>query len=247
MSWIYLSPHFDDVALSCSGLAWEQSHSGDNIQVWTICAGDVPPGPLSPFATLLHTRWQTSQNTPAERNLEDVTACSRMGAAPLHLDLPDCIYRRGLDGSNHLYASEEAIFGPVHPDEQDLITRLAEDLQSRIPAEATIVCPLTLGGHVDHRLTRAAIEKTGRDLWYYADYPYVLSRTPELEALRQSGWQLAVFPVTNAGLEAWIDSVAAYTSQVSTFWPDEIAMRAAFNDYWYAAGCGVQLWKPLKK
>ena len=29
MRWIYLSPHFDDAVLSCGGLIWEQTHSGD--------------------------------------------------------------------------------------------------------------------------------------------------------------------------------------------------------------------------
>ena len=127
-----------------------------------------------------------------------------------------------------------------------LVDRLADELEKQIPPGADVVCPLTLGGHVDHRLTRAAVEKTGRKIWYYADYPYVLSRTAELDALRQSGWQSTTFPVSDAGLEAWIASVAAYTSQISTFWPDAIAMRAGLQDLWQSSGSGVQLWKKLE-
>ena len=119
MTWIYLSPHFDDVALSCGGLVWEQSQARENVQVWTICAGEVPPGPLSPFAAELHARWEAGQNAPAERRVEDLAACRAMGAVHRHFDLPDCIYRRGLDQTTHLYASEEAIFGPIHPEEED--------------------------------------------------------------------------------------------------------------------------------
>ena len=246
MVWIYLSPHFDDVALSCGGLAWEQSRAGEIVQVWTICAGEVPPGPLSPFAAALHARWDAGQNAPAERRAEDLAACREMGAVPYHFDLPDCIYRRGLDQVTHLYASEEGIFGPIHPEEEGLIAGLAEILAKQIPAEADVVCPLTLGGHVDHRLTRAAVEKTDCKVWYYADYPYVLGSSSDIDTLRQSGWQSTVFSVSGAGLEAWIASVAAYTSQMSTFWPDTPAMRAALQDYWLRSGGGVQLWRPKR-
>jgi LmbE family N-acetylglucosaminyl deacetylase len=244
MTWIYLSPHFDDVALSCGGLVWEQRQAGESVESWTICAGDVPPGPLSAFAEQLHTRWETSQNAPAERRAEDIAACRAMGADPRHFGLPDCIYRRGLDDVTHLYASEQGIFGPLHPDEAPLVTRLAADLQARLPDEAAIVCPLTLGGHADHRLTRAAAEQLGRPLWYYADYPYVLSQAAQLAALRQSGWQVIDFPVSEAGLEAWVACVAAYASQVSTFWPDHVSMREALRDFWKTSGGGVRLWKP---
>jgi LmbE family N-acetylglucosaminyl deacetylase len=246
MTWIYLSPHFDDIALSCGGLAWEQRQAAEPVEAWTICAGDVPPGPLSPFAALLHARWETSQNAPAERRAEDRAACRAMGAVPRHFNLPDCIYRRGLDNLTHLYASEEGIFGPLDPSEAGLVVQLAADLQAMLPAEANVVSPLTLGGHVDHRLTRAAAEKLGRPLWYYADYPYVLSQASQLETLGQSGWQSVDFPVSEAGLEAWIASVAAYASQVSTWWPDAASMRASMREFWQSSGSGIRLWKPVQ-
>lgn len=243
MTWIYLSPHFDDVALSCGGLVWEQGQAGECTQVWTICAGEVPPGSLSPFAELLHSRWKTAQNAPAERRLEDLAACRAMQAVPRHFDLPDAIYRRGPDEATHLYASEEGIFGSLHPAEEDLVRKLAESLKSLIPAEDTLVSPLTLGGHVDHRLTRAAAEKINRPMWYYADYPYVLTLTSQLESLSQSGWQTADFPVSEAGLEAWIASIAAYASQLSTFWPDAPTMRKSMRDFWQSMNGGIRLWR----
>jgi LmbE family N-acetylglucosaminyl deacetylase len=246
MMWIYLSPHFDDIALSCGGLAWEQDRAGESVHVWTICAGEVPPGPLSPYAASLHARWETSLNAPAERRAEDLAACRAMSAIPRHFELPDCIYRRSPDETTHLYASEEGIFGALHPSEAGLVARLAADLQTLIPANATVVCPLTLGGHVDHRLTRAAAEKLGCPLWYYTDYPYVLFDGEQLETLRQSGWQSIDFHVSETGLEAWIASIAAYTSQVSTFWPDTPSLRASMRDYWQSTGGGVRLWRPKR-
>ena len=69
MEWIYLSPHFDDVALSCGGLLWEQAQAGEGASVWTICAGEVPAGQLSPFAQSLHERWEKGQGAAVQRRV----------------------------------------------------------------------------------------------------------------------------------------------------------------------------------
>ncbi|MGH2521295.1 MAG: PIG-L deacetylase family protein, partial [Anaerolineales bacterium] len=51
---LYLSPHFDDAALSCGGTIHQQTRQGERAVVVTVCAGDSPPGPLSAFAQTLH-------------------------------------------------------------------------------------------------------------------------------------------------------------------------------------------------
>ncbi|HEX7975017.1 MAG TPA: PIG-L family deacetylase [Anaerolineales bacterium] len=242
MEWIYLSPHFDDIALSCGGLVWEQVRAGDHASVWTICAGRPPDVPLSPFAELLHARWQTGPEAVELRRGEDIASCAQMGAAYRHFSIPDCIYRRSpLDGTA-LYASEESISGPLHPHEEPLIEALHAELDRALPGAAELVSPLALGGHVDHRLTRAAAERLGRRLWYYADYPYVLRNAGQVEALRETGWQEDVFPISPQGLDAWERAVAAHASQISTFWPDPEAMRLALHDYSYSMG-GAALWR----
>ncbi len=242
MDWIYLSPHFDDVALSCGGLVWEQASAGERVEVWTICAGSPPPGSLSPFAEALHQRWETGLLAAGQRQEEDLRSVEILGAGCRRFSLPDCIYRRAPDG-RFLYASEEALFGPVDPDEAGLVGRLAAELSALLkPGSARLVCPLALGHHVDHQLTRAAAEKTGTPLWYYADYPYVLKERARLEELQGQGWKSRRFPVSEAGLQAWISSIEAHTSQISTFWPDLEAMRSAMRTYW-EENRGVRLWR----
>ena len=59
MRWIYISPHFDDAVLSCGGLIFEQARQGIPVEIWTICAGDAPPGPLSQLAQDCHVQWGT--------------------------------------------------------------------------------------------------------------------------------------------------------------------------------------------
>jgi LmbE family N-acetylglucosaminyl deacetylase len=241
MNWIYLSPHFDDVALSCGGLVWEQASAGQTVEIWTVCAGEPGAGPLSEFARWLQTRWGTGQEAVAQRRAEDLLSCRILSARPRHFSLPDCIYRTDPSTGMPLYDSEERIFGPIHPAEFGLVESMQDELAQQRPAGASLVCPLGLGGHVDHRLVRAAAEALERPLWYYADYPYVLDQAEAAERAT-SGMELASFPVSPAALEAWEGAVAAHASQVSTFWSGAEAMRAALDNY-YRRSDGFRLWR----
>jgi LmbE family N-acetylglucosaminyl deacetylase len=212
VDWIYLSAHLDDAIYSCGGLIWEQARAGEKVAVWTFCAGDPPAGPLSPFAESLHDRWNTGREAAALRREEDRLACSLVGAAPRHFSIPDCIYRRSPVDGTALYSTEEEIFGSLHPADAGLAAGLSQELLQAAPVETHLVCPLGLGGHVDHQLTRASAEATKRSLWYYADYPYVL------------------------------EAIAAYASQVSTFWEDRKGMHDRLQAYVFQTG-GVRLWR----
>lgn len=241
MHWIYLSPHLDDVALSCGGLLWEQARGGEHVSVWTICAGDPPPGAFSSFARSLHERWDTGPDATARRRQEDIQSCRIMGAAFKHFPIPDCIYRRGEALDQYLYPTEEAIFDKIHTDEGDLVTSLSDGIIRMLPQDAQLVSPLTLGGHVDHRLTRTAAEQTGRPLYYYADYPYVLDEAEWPDILRIGSGKPHRFEISPPGLESWIEAVYAHRSQISTFWTDYAAIQAAIRSYSREIG-GMILW-----
>ena len=173
MYWIYLSPHLDDAVFSCGGLIHRQIQRGDQVVIWTICAGEPPPEPFSPFAAGQHTKWNLGSDATSIRRSEDRRACARLGASWRHLPVPDCIYRRSPDGGLPMYTSEEAIFGPLDPVENPLITELVTELAQSMPPEAQVVCPLGLGGHVDHRLTVSVAKDFRQPLWFYAEIPYV--------------------------------------------------------------------------
>jgi LmbE family N-acetylglucosaminyl deacetylase len=242
VQWIYLSPHFDDIALSCGGLLWEQARAGRSVQVWTVCAGDPErDSELSEFAQALHRRWGSGPEAVVLRRGEDIASCERMGAGWRHFALPDCIYRQGKDGE-HLYASEQGIFDPLHAEDLRNVQALRVELAAALPEGAALVCPLALGGHVDHKLTRQAAEMLGRALWYYLDYPYVLRQAEQIPSQERHLWQAQVFPVSQEGLSAWGEAVAAHESQISTFWGSLKEMRRAIEAYWQVEQ-GVQLWR----
>lgn len=237
-TWIYLSPHLDDVALSLGGLLWEQAAAGDETAVWTICAGDMPDEPLSPFAQSLHARWETGPEAMVRRRAEDIVACSILGASHRHFSIPDCIYRQSLLTGDYLYASENSLFGRLHPDEQVLVRELSQTLKEALTPEVNLVCPLGLGNHVDHQLTRAAAEHLQIPLWYYADYPY-LQDVPDWQPQQMNSVQ---FAISEKGIMTWGNAVAAHQSQISTFWEDLSDMRRSIKAYSQQMG-GQILWK----
>ena len=246
MPWIYLSPHLDDVALSCGGLVAEQSQAGEEVSIWTLFAGDPPGGDLPPFARTQHAMWGLGRDAMAVRREEDRRACARLGASPVHLWLPDCVYRRSPEDGRPLYPSEEVIFGPIHPQERPLVDELSRRLAASLPSEAYLVCPLGVGGHVDHRLTRAAAVGLGRALWYYAEVPYV-TRDPAWSGghaplAAEDGWKVTLFPVSQIALRIWQAAVAEFRSQVPVLWEGGAAMRSALRGYCRQAG-GVRLWR----
>jgi LmbE family N-acetylglucosaminyl deacetylase len=242
MAWIYLSPHFDDVALSCGGLVWEQAGGPETRQVWTIFSGEPPSGPLTPFAETLHNRWQVSAGEAVKQRAEEDKAAMEILRVPArYFGFPDCIYRRLPDGAP-LVQAEEDLWQPIHPGETGLAKELEEMLRAVIPEHATLVSPFGLGEHVDHRLVRQAAERllvTGRvsQLLYYADYPYAVKSSRNTGTESMPG---QIYPVSKEGLIAWQDAVQAYTSQLSSFWGSTEEMRAAIQAY-CEAGDGVRL------
>lgn len=222
---LYLSPHFDDVVLSCGAQIWDRVQRGQKILVATVCAAPPPPtAQLSPFAADLHKRWR--QAGDFDRVTEDQLAVSRIKATPWHMRFADCIYRRSSSGKA-LYKSEVDIFGKLAPEERDLIDEVAralEQFEQHIKPQAEVFLPRTIGRHVDHQLTRAAAEQWLKHknfpFKYYADYPYAES-FPGGE----------VVSISDEGKQHKIEAIAAYESQISSFWPNAKVMTEKVNDW----------------
>ena len=221
---------------------WEQIQQGNQVSIWTVCGGEPTAGDISPFARSLHKRWNFDQNAPAQRRLEDLRSCQSLGAGQRYFPLPDCIYRRDPQTHEYIYTSEAALNGSLQPSDKQVIAWLREELRMALPSEAVLVCPLALGNHVDHQLTHSASEGLEQLAWYYADFPYVTQDSTQLDQLIRDGWQSRVFAISMDGLEAWMNSISAHASQISTFWPDESAMRQAIYDYWHLSD-GIRMWR----
>ncbi|HET9914828.1 MAG TPA: PIG-L family deacetylase [Anaerolineales bacterium] len=242
MRWIYLSPHLDDAVFSAGGLIYEQSRAGLPVEIWTFMCGypSGPEGEVSQFAQLLHSQWGFSSTEEAIRlrREEDGHAAAILGAGILHLEFLDCIYRHGTNGE-WLYSE---VFVPPHPEDAGVPAQVAGIISARLNPDDVLVCPLSLGSHVDHVLVRQGAELLGRPLFYFIDVPYIFSCPDELEP-KSAGMQESVHPVTESGLSRWKEAALAYKSQISTLGeafntPEKVQESLQF--YWAERG-GLRL------
>ena len=169
---VFVSPHFDDVALSIGGLALHAARSGEPCLVVAVCTA-APADTLTGFAAGQHDSWGGGPDPWLARENEETSAMAALGADHLWLGHPDAIYR------GDQYLSDEDLFGRVKPADSPLEERLADELVAiwrRCPA-ATVYLPLALGNHVDHQLCRAAaspLVAAGASVALYEDQPYAL-------------------------------------------------------------------------
>ena len=240
---IYLSPHLDDAALSCGGQIFMQTAAGKRVLIVTIMAGN-PQTAVSSFAQGLHNRWELATDVVAERRVEDIAACAILGADHLHWDIPDCIYRLHPETKAELYASEEAIFGDVHPAETPLVEQLATRIAS-LPFHGRLIAPLTLGHHIDHLFVRQAAEACcGAGLWFYEDYPYA-QEAGALTAVippNDPTWQSETVPLSTTAIQAKLNSIASFKSQLSTFFNGRSDLEQQVTNYIQSVN-GERLWK----
>lgn len=242
--WIFLSPHFDDIALSAGGMVWELIQQGDQVEIWTICAGDPPVGrPLSDYAKMLHMFFELGeQDVPYARSLEDAAGCQVLGATYRRYTVPDCIYRFYPGSDEPLIHVPDDIKKDLEPDESYLVPQVTDYLRKNILNGDEVVIPLTIGHHRDHVLVRTAAERLGFSLWHYVDYPYIIQEPYNLAEWIPAGAELFSLTVSPDGLNAWQAGFACHKSQLIFFWADEAEMRAAIEKY-RSTGGGATLWK----
>jgi LmbE family N-acetylglucosaminyl deacetylase len=241
--WIFLSPHFDDVVLSCGGLVWDLANQGHTVRVWTIMAGFPSDENFSPFAQQNHQAWgKAGAEAIAMRREEDINACQVLGARSRHFDWMDAIYRHHPETGLPLVNNNEELFSA--PPESALIEDVAKMLAQEIPTDAILVSPMGLGGHLDHRVVVQAGQKTGRVNFYFADYPYILWDF-DSSHLTDSLYQIIPRPLSKEALYHWQNAILCYSSQLSAFWQDEDETRLAILNY--LAGGGGRLWEKLKQ
>lgn len=212
---IYLSPHLDDVALSCGGQIARRTRAGEEVLVVTVFAGDEPPGGHSGLARRLHRVFGIDREVVATRRREDLESCRRLAAAAEHWDLLEAIYRREPLVGAHLYPELDSLFGSVRPPDDELRATLRDRLRG-LPTAPEVFGPLAVGGHVDHRLLREAAEaELGPRLAYWEDYPYVEKWRALGRALGgRRGWRPETLPLAEADLAAKTEAIAAFRSQV---------------------------------
>jgi LmbE family N-acetylglucosaminyl deacetylase len=246
---VYISPHLDDAALSCGGRIWQQAQAGESVLVVTVFAGVRGTNvPLSPFTQELHARWELRTDAPATRRKEDAEALAHLEADGAYWPYLDCIYRRVAEGFP--YASEEALFGEVHPAEETLVAELSARMAD-LPLEpgGALYAPMGIGHHVDHQIVHRAVSRLERTVVYYEDYPYAEEGQAAQDPFGDLSWQAKKVMLSAEALEARIAAIACYGSQLTSLkWADATEMAQAVRAFASRTGGGLpaeRYWSPM--
>lgn len=233
----YLSPHLDDVILSCGGRLWVERARGLAPRVITICAGIPNCGQSPPFAEVQHAKWGCPPRPIELRRAEDGAALARLGIVDVvNLNILDAVYRLAPDG-RPLYDSEQGIFGELAPSENELAAAIAAEVTRYLPApgDSEIVAPLGVGHHVDHLLTHVVarhLAAAGHRLLYYEEIPYAARPVQLAAALADKiGWKAEALPLDEAAMAAKVAAASYYRSQIPVLFGDDLAMSRDLRAY----------------
>jgi LmbE family N-acetylglucosaminyl deacetylase len=155
---LFLSPHLDDVVLSCPAYIQRLVKEGIEVRIVTVFT-EADPGSAALYRA---------------RRAEDRKAVRELGASATHLGFPDAPYR-----SPRYRDFCGIVFGRAreYPGTRRLVADKIGELIARW-RPLQVVSPLAVGNHVDHRLVRdAALLAVKPEEWlFYEDRPYAFVR-----------------------------------------------------------------------
>lgn len=241
---LFLSPHLDDVALSCGGQIAMMVRKRKRVLVATVATADPLERQVSPLAEIAHKMWRLPCAPMAHRRAEDAAAWSKLGADFVHLDFYDGLYRcSGTVPHANFYCRQEDLFGPLHPEDVGLMLPHLVALLCHLPFANQVVAPLAVGNHVDHRLTRLAAEQAfpGK-LLFFEDFPYALSPEKLCEAMRPNlGMSPQITLLSRAAEMKKLQGIREYESQTPLLFESRRTMRLLIHKYHSKVG-GERYW-----
>ncbi|KAA2265822.1 PIG-L family deacetylase [Solihabitans fulvus] len=238
---IFVSPHLDDAVLSCGATIAKLTAASDDVRVVTVFTGE--PTTLSPLAKAMHRMWGLAG--VRDRRNEDVQACSVVGADCEHLGFHEALYRVDPAGKP-CYGRLRLLTGPVAAQDDAVLARIASTLTEvfeRWPG-AGIHGPAAVGDHVDHALTRQAVQLAlqrplrpgDHRLQLYEDLPYgcratgTAGKPPGREVLSACSARYR---------DTKIAAVERYATQLDLLWPErDWARELSEHSARIGAGCG---------
>ena len=177
----------------------------------------------------------------AERRREDVAVVAAAGAEAVHLGRRDALFRtrrapaalgRVLPELVHRYPTFrfDIARGRVAAAERDLATRIAEQVDALAGGSGAevVLCPLGVGRHVDHLITRAAGTRLGGRVLFYADFPYNRSHPVDQRFVARHNLTPATWRADAPDKEPLI---RGYASQVEALFPGAVIPRVAETYY----------------
>ncbi len=193
---VFLSAHLDDAVLSCGGLLASLARRCPLTVATVFTEAGAPPHTRAVRSFLRQCCAPDAGTLFADRRTEDQDVLARLGVSHRHLGATDALFRtrdprgpvldligRAVPELVHRYPTYrfDIAKGRVAAGDRALIAALTAqvgELMSSLDARI-VLCPIGIGKHVDHLITRTIGERSGHHVIYYSDFPYDLTGDPD--------------------------------------------------------------------
>ncbi|WP_298253445.1 PIG-L deacetylase family protein [uncultured Arthrobacter sp.] len=231
--WLFLSPHLDDAVLSCGALLKESAGTRD-ITVATIFTDVAAPPHTHAARSFIDQCAAPDADVLFEmRRTEDRHVLKQLGVRHMHVGLADALFRqrqlapgfrflgRRLPELAYRYPTYrfDIALGRIARGDRALI----EDLRSKVAdllehtGAELLFCPLGVGRHVDHVISRLVGSYFPDHVVYYADFPYSLSFPLEERFIGKYGLNSGTWDRELVAKQALI---RGYATQADALFPD---------------------------
>jgi len=212
---VAVSPHLDDVALSAASTV--SGWPGRRVVV-TVFAGDPPFG-LTAVARQFHDDCGLGDDAMVQRREEDRAGCAALGAEPVHLGLPEALYRERSPGVPAIEVEGELFEQDLLGEERPLVDQVTEVLRDAFAplGPRSVLAPLGEGRHRDHLVVRAALERLHPPWGYYGDQPYVAWGRPGAPG-PPGTHERCDLDLGPTALATKVASLTCYRSQMAMLW-----------------------------
>ena len=200
-TFVFLSPHLDDAALSCGHLIQYLTESKRKVLVISIFTkAQTPPHSEHAEKFVTDSGQKDARRLFLLRKNEDISSCRVLGADYLHLNYVDATFRktilfqkfaylnkfnRIIPSFVHVYPDPKMQFsGEISRQDKGLMQELKaelKDILDNLPGKCIIIAPLGVGGHADHiivhEVARQIEGNSGGAILFWEDFPYNLNKT----------------------------------------------------------------------
>ncbi|MDR6985811.1 LmbE family N-acetylglucosaminyl deacetylase [Paenarthrobacter nitroguajacolicus] len=231
--WLFLSPHLDDAVLSCGALMEAQARGREVIAATLFTEASPGPHTRAARSFLGQCAVKDAGELFDARKAEDMSVLADMGIRSIHLGAVDALFRqrkvpkfgsgawdRLLPEITHRYPTYrfDIALGRIAGGDRPLITQLRIDVAALmgLTGAELLFCPVGVGRHVDHLITREAGMSQRDSLVLYSDFPYDLTAEPDGTRLAQWGY---VPWSWDQGLAAKPPRIRQYATQADALFP----------------------------
>lgn len=201
--WLVLSPHLDDAVLSCGALL-QASVAKREVTVATVFT-ESGPGPHTWAARsfLRQCAVTDARSLYEARRTEDCDVLAEAGIGTVHLGMADALFRRRREPRvaralwsrlapefRHRYPTYrfDIARGRVSHGDGPLISQLQRMVAELLEGSGAelLFCPVGVGRHVDHLITRMVGEEFTDKVVFYSDFPYNQASVPDATFIRRN-------------------------------------------------------------